>query len=103
LVFGIDGREPEDQLFLMLENEGDIQIRKTGDNFRSRDFQNGVFSPQVVFDFVKGDGDGDGDSAAPVEDVPTPAPTLSNPVPASATPGSNTTTPEPSAATAQSP
>jgi hypothetical protein len=82
LAFGIDGREPEDQLFLKLENMGAIQIRKTGDSFRSREFADGDFAPQVVFTFVKD-----------VSDVPTSTPTLSM-VPTSVSPGSNTTTPD---------
>jgi hypothetical protein len=80
LVFGIDGWH-EDQLFLKLENVGAIQTRKTGDNFRSREFQDGEFAPRIVFGFVKNDGDG-GNTTSP-----------------SMSPGSNTTTPEPAAAT----
>jgi hypothetical protein len=38
LAFGTDGREPEDQLFLKLENMGAIQIRKTSNPQNGRQF-----------------------------------------------------------------
>jgi hypothetical protein len=59
LVYGIDGREAETQLFLQLKNDGAIQTRKTGDTFYSREYQKGAFPPQVIFRFIKED------SAAP--------------------------------------
>jgi hypothetical protein len=52
LVFGFDGPK-ENQLFLKIENNGEFQSQGTGDQFYSREYKDGAFTPDVVMlDFV---------------------------------------------------
>jgi hypothetical protein len=46
LVFPVTGND----LFLQLENRGAIQVRGTGDEFRSREYQQGLFAPELLLD-----------------------------------------------------
>jgi hypothetical protein len=51
LVFGLDGPN-ENKLFLKIENNGEFQLRDTGDEFYSREYENGAFAPEMMIDFV---------------------------------------------------
>jgi hypothetical protein len=51
LVFGLEGPN-ENQLFLKIENNGDFQLRDTGDEFYSREYEDGAFAPEVMLEFA---------------------------------------------------
>ena len=53
LVFEFNGPK-ENKLFLKIENNGEFQLQDTGDQFYSREYEDGEFAPEVMLDFVAG-------------------------------------------------